>query len=73
MDRLYLAHIGTHHYVVDSGVREVVARLTANLNVQHIHLSSPIVAIHSDPKIPDSPQYNTSMTVRRRKSRVFVI
>jgi len=38
--------------VVDSGVREVVARLTANMNVQHIHLSSPIVAIKSDPQDP---------------------
>jgi hypothetical protein len=38
--------------VVDSGVREVVARLTANLNVQHIHLSSSIVAIQSDPQDP---------------------
>ena len=38
--------------MVNSGVREVVARLTANLNVQHIHLSSPIVAIQSDPQDP---------------------
>jgi hypothetical protein len=38
--------------VVHSGVREVVARLTANLNIQHIHLSSPIVAIQSDPQDP---------------------
>lgn len=38
--------------MVDSGVREVVARLTANLNIQHIHLSSPIVAIQSDPQDP---------------------
>ena len=38
--------------MVDSGVREVVARLTANLNIQHIHLSSPIVAIHSDTQDP---------------------
>ena len=38
--------------MIDGGVREVVARLTANLNVQHIHLSSPIVAIQSDPQDP---------------------
>ena len=38
--------------MVHSGVREVVARLTANLNIQHIHLSSPIVAIQSDPQDP---------------------
>jgi hypothetical protein len=38
--------------VVNGGVREVVARLTANLNVQHIHLSSPILAIQSDPQDP---------------------
>ena len=38
--------------MVDNGVREVVARLTANINVQHIHLSSPIVAIQSDPQDP---------------------
>lgn len=38
--------------MVHSGVREVVARLTANLNIQHIHLSSPIVAIQSDSQDP---------------------
>ena len=38
--------------MVDGGVREVVARLTANLNIQHIHLSSPIIAIQSDPQDP---------------------
>ena len=38
--------------MVDGGVREVVARLTANLNIQHVHLSSPIVAIQSDPQDP---------------------
>ena len=38
--------------MVDGGVREVVARLTANLNIQHIHLSSSIVAIQSDPQDP---------------------
>ena len=38
--------------MVQGGVREVVARLTANLNTQHIHLSSTIVAIQSDPQDP---------------------
>ena len=38
--------------MVDGGVREAVALLTANLNRQHIHLSSPIVAIQSDPQDP---------------------
>lgn len=36
--------------MVVSGVREVVARLTAN--IQHIHLSSPILAIRSDLQDP---------------------
>ena len=38
--------------MVVSGVRDVVTRLTANLNIQHIHLSSPILAIRSDPQDP---------------------
>jgi len=32
--------------------RDVVTRLTANLNMQHVHLSSPILAIRSDPQDP---------------------
>jgi len=49
LDYVWLT-LGTHHYVVVSGVREVVTRLTAN--IQHIHLSSPILAIRSDPQDP---------------------
>ena len=47
IDYIWLT-FGTHHYVVIGGVREVVTRLTANL--QHVHLSSPILAIRSDPQ-----------------------
>lgn len=40
----------THHYVVVHGVRDVVARLSAP--VPHIHTSSPIASIRSDPQEP---------------------
>lgn len=39
--------LGTHHYVVVKGVQDVVSRLTSN--IQHIHLSSPISAVFTDP------------------------
>jgi len=38
--------LGTHHYVVIGGVRNVIARLTEG--VQHLHLSSPITSIRID-------------------------
>ncbi|KAF8525227.1 hypothetical protein BU17DRAFT_41988 [Hysterangium stoloniferum] len=38
--------LGTHHYVVQNGVRDVVSRMSARL--QHIHLSSSIVSIEAD-------------------------
>ena len=38
--------LGTHHYVVVNGSREVVSRLTSN--VRHIHLSSCITRIQPD-------------------------
>ncbi|KAJ7171803.1 hypothetical protein C8R43DRAFT_1058887 [Mycena crocata] len=47
LDYVWLT-LGTHHYVVVKGVRDAVARLTAN--VKNIHLSSPIVGVHADPK-----------------------
>ncbi|KAF8807643.1 hypothetical protein BYT27DRAFT_7223445 [Phlegmacium glaucopus] len=49
LDYIWLT-LGTHHYVVVSGVRDVVTRLTANL--QHLYLSSPILAIRSAPHDP---------------------
>ncbi|KAF8167858.1 splicing factor, Prp19-binding domain-containing protein [Crassisporium funariophilum] len=49
LDYIWLT-LGTHHYVVVGGVRDVVARLTANLG--HVHLSSPIVSIQPDIQDP---------------------
>ncbi|KAG6869048.1 hypothetical protein C0993_004721 [Termitomyces sp. T159_Od127] len=46
LDYIWLT-LGTHHYVVIHGVREVVARLTAN--AQNIHLASTITSISPDP------------------------
>ncbi|KAF7967307.1 hypothetical protein HWV62_34767 [Athelia sp. TMB] len=49
LDYIWLT-FGTHHYIVTSGVRDVVARLSAN--IPHIHLSSPISAIRADTENP---------------------
>lgn len=40
--------LGTNHYVVTNGVREVVSQLSRNLT--NIHLSSPIISIRPDPE-----------------------
>ncbi|KAI0089742.1 hypothetical protein BDY19DRAFT_940569 [Irpex rosettiformis] len=59
LDFAYLT-IGTHHYVVQNGVRDVVDRISSPLKKDNIHLSSPIVSLvytspssssHSSPKI----------------------
>ncbi|KAG6902997.1 hypothetical protein C0995_008570 [Termitomyces sp. Mi166 len=50
LDYIWLT-LGTHHYVVTHGVREVVARLTAS--VQNIHLASTITSISPDPNDPN--------------------
>ncbi|KAK7058335.1 hypothetical protein VNI00_001966 [Paramarasmius palmivorus] len=42
--------LGTHHYVAKDGVRDVVSRLSSRIS--HIHLSSPISGMESDPKDP---------------------
>ncbi|KAG5651815.1 hypothetical protein H0H81_007287 [Sphagnurus paluster] len=47
LDYIWLT-LGTHHYVVQNGVREVVRQLTATTPTQHIHLSSTITAISPD-------------------------
>lgn len=49
LDYIWLT-LGTHHYVVVGGVRQVVARLTEGL--RHIHLSSPIVSLKPDAHNP---------------------
>ncbi|KAJ7071555.1 hypothetical protein C8F01DRAFT_1047603 [Mycena amicta] len=49
LDYIWLT-FGTHHYVVEKGVRDVVSRLT--FNVHNIHLSSQIVGVHVDPSNP---------------------
>ncbi|KAJ7785717.1 hypothetical protein B0H16DRAFT_2662 [Mycena metata] len=49
LDYIWLT-FGTHHYVVDKGVRDAVSRLTSN--VKHIHLSSRLVGVHADPSNP---------------------
>jgi len=63
LDYIWLT-LGTHHYVVVKGVRDVVSRLTSN--IQHIHLSSPISAIFVDPTNPQlaSMQCTTSGGVK---------
>ncbi|KAF6766436.1 splicing factor, Prp19-binding domain-containing protein [Ephemerocybe angulata] len=40
--------LGTSHYVVSNGVRDVVSRLSRNL--QNVHLSSSIISIRPDPQ-----------------------
>ncbi|KAG6918686.1 hypothetical protein DXG01_012504 [Tephrocybe rancida] len=47
LDYIWLT-LGTHHYVVIHGVREVVARLTST--AQNIHLASTITSISPDAK-----------------------
>ncbi|KXN89800.1 hypothetical protein AN958_04804 [Leucoagaricus sp. SymC.cos] len=42
--------IGTHHYLLANGVREVVAALSKDL--KNVHLSAPITSITLDPKAP---------------------
>lgn len=66
LDYIWLT-LGTHHYVVVHGVREVVSKLTAT--AQNIHLSSTISSISSDPRDPrlaaidsDSPQGSVTHT-----------
>ncbi|KAF7297845.1 hypothetical protein MKEN_01408400 [Mycena kentingensis (nom. inval.)] len=49
LDYIWLT-FGTHHYVVEKGVRDVVARLTTD--VKNIHLSSQIVGVYVDPANP---------------------
>ncbi|KAF7306446.1 hypothetical protein MIND_00435800 [Mycena indigotica] len=46
LDYIWLT-LGTHHFVVEKGVRDVVSRLTSNM--KNVHLSSQIVGIHVDP------------------------
>lgn len=41
---MYLT-IGTHHYVVENGVRDVVERISAPVKPENIHLTSPIVSL----------------------------
>ncbi|KAG6886722.1 hypothetical protein C0992_002668 [Termitomyces sp. T32_za158] len=53
VDYIWLT-LGTHHYVVIHGVREVVARLMTT--AQHIHLASTITSISPD---PDDPHRST--------------
>lgn len=43
-DFAYLT-LGTHHYVVENGVRDVVQRISAPLKRENIHLASPIVSL----------------------------
>ncbi|TFK40924.1 splicing factor, Prp19-binding domain-containing protein [Crucibulum laeve] len=45
LDYIWLT-LGTHHYVVINGVRDVVTRLSSGL--EHIHTSTPIIAIRPD-------------------------
>ncbi|KAH9486694.1 hypothetical protein JR316_0000759 [Psilocybe cubensis] len=56
LDYIWLT-LGTHHYVVVGGVRDVVSRLTAG--IRHLHLSSPIMSIQSD---RDDPHFNEETT-----------
>ncbi|VDC02017.1 unnamed protein product [Peniophora sp. CBMAI 1063] len=39
---------GTHHYVVADGVRDVVARLSAPLELKNVHLDSPVTSLKPD-------------------------
>ncbi|KAG6857657.1 hypothetical protein H0H87_010226 [Tephrocybe sp. NHM501043] len=50
LDYIWLT-LGSHHYVVVHGVREVVERLTNN--AQNIHLASTITSIFPDTKDPN--------------------
>ncbi|KAI0808936.1 hypothetical protein BC629DRAFT_1075830 [Irpex lacteus] len=56
LDFCYLT-IGTHHYVVQNGVRDVVERISAPLKKENIHLASPIVSLvyNSSPSPPSPP------------------
>ncbi|KII86359.1 hypothetical protein PLICRDRAFT_114713 [Plicaturopsis crispa FD-325 SS-3] len=49
LDYIWLT-LGTHHYVVMNGVRDVVARLSAH--IPHIHLASPIISLSQDAQCP---------------------
>ncbi|KAF9014759.1 hypothetical protein BDZ89DRAFT_1076325 [Hymenopellis radicata] len=51
LDYIWLT-LGTHHYVVKDGVRDVVSRLL--VNVKHVHLSSLISSIEADPDDVDT-------------------
>ncbi|KAI0344292.1 hypothetical protein BDW22DRAFT_1392747 [Trametopsis cervina] len=44
LDYVFLT-IGTHHYVVEDGVRDVVRRLSAPLSQANVHLSTPVLAL----------------------------
>lgn len=50
--------IGTHHYVVQHGVRDVASRLAQY--IAHIHLSSTIVSIFPDPSDPSKLSIHTT-------------
>ncbi|KAJ8520340.1 hypothetical protein ONZ45_g2803 [Pleurotus djamor] len=49
LDYMWLT-LGTHHYVVENGVRDVVRRLTKC--IKHIRLGTPIVSIEPDAQNP---------------------
>ena len=52
--------LGTHHFVVRHGVRDIVSRLSRH--VPHIHLSNSIVSIEPDPS--DSSKLSIRTTTR---------
>ncbi|KAF7310496.1 hypothetical protein HMN09_00592100 [Mycena chlorophos] len=49
LDYIWLT-LGTHHYVVEHGVRDVVERLSSR--IRKVHLSAQIVGVHIDPSDP---------------------
>ncbi|KIY66805.1 hypothetical protein CYLTODRAFT_437293 [Cylindrobasidium torrendii FP15055 ss-10] len=50
LDYIWLS-LGTHHYLVKNGVRDVVQRLTTS--IKNVHLSSPITSLEPDPANPE--------------------
>lgn len=56
LDYIWLT-VGTHHYVVANGVREVASKMTGNMSKDQLHLGEPILELaHSNEDGDENPK-----------------
>ena len=70
IDFAYLT-IGTHHYVVQNGVRDVVDRISSPLKKEHIHLASPITSLVYNAPPPSSPSSSPKVDIHCPNNTVY--